>query len=131
MAYELEQELLAYKSLGTPQIITPIEIGLINKTYLITTDRLKFIFQELAPIFQKEVNFDSDAVSSYLLKKHIPAPKILKTDQGELFSSHKNHIFRAICYIEGESFNTCLSHMAQSAGLVLGKFHEALLDFEY
>lgn len=131
MATQIKEPLKAYRSLGEPIHIHPVEIGLINKTYLITTDKLKFIFQKLSPLFNQSVNFDSDAIAKHLEKKSILCPKIYPNDFGELFLNHEGSIFRALFYIEGQSFNVCKPEMAESAGRVVGQFHQSLLDFDY
>lgn len=131
MSIELKNPLSAYKSLGEVQNIKTLEIGLINKTFLVTTDKLKYIFQELSSIFNPEVNFDSDAVCKHLSKSSILSPQIYKNDEGDLFYKSHGKIYRALFYIEGESFNICTKEMASSAAFVIGQFHRALLDFEY
>lgn len=127
----LKEPLGAYRSLGEPVNARPIEIGLINKTYLITTDKLQFIFQELSPLFDPAVNFDSDAISKHLAHSSIITPKIYKSDFDELYYVHQGRCYRALFYIEGQSFNICQKEMASSAALVIGKFHQALLTLDY
>lgn len=128
---ELIQPLKAYRSLGEPLSARPIEIGLINKTYLVTTDKLQYIFQELSPLFNPAVNFDSNAISQHLQKMAIATPKIYRTDSEELYHVDEGRNFRALFFIDGQSYDTCSKEMAQSAGLVVGQFHQALLNLDY
>lgn len=124
--------LKAFSALGKILKIEPITMGLINKTYKVITAQKIYILQELSPIFDVVVNEDSRAVSCHLSKYNIVTPEILLTDQNELFFKVEGRVFRALKFIDGYSFQTVTSTlMAQSAGQVLGQFHEALKNFNY
>lgn len=122
----------AYRHLGTPIEVVPIELGLINKTYVVTTTQMKFILQEVSPIFDTTVTKDSLAVAIHLERAGIEAPKPYATDEENLWYSHQGRIFRALRYIPGQSSHTLTSlDMVESAGRVVGQFHVAMMSFDY
>jgi Ser/Thr protein kinase RdoA (MazF antagonist) len=126
------QVFIAYKDLGEPIEIMPINMGLINKTFLVKTNAKKYILQELSKIFEVTVNEDSETVSNFLSNSGILTPQIYRTHDDQLFLSINGRIFRALKYIEGKSFHTIKSlAMAKSAGKIIGQFHLALIDFDY
>lgn len=127
-----EEIFTAYEDLGSPMAIDVIDMGLINKTYLVTTATMKFVLQEVSPIFETTINEDSDAVCEHLLRCGIEVPKLYRTAHNERFVSFSGRIFRALKYIAGNSSHTITSlNMAESAGRVVGQFHAALADFYY
>lgn len=127
-----DQVLNFYTNLGKPLSVSPVAMGLINKTYVVTSDKMKFIVQEVSSIFDTTINEDSEAVCRHLERHKILSPKIYRTDSSDLFLSLDGRIFRALFYIDGHSTHTIKSEkMAQSAGRVVGQFHKALFDFDY
>ena len=121
-----------YKSLGYPMAIDNIDMGLINKTYRISTHKTKYILQEISPIFELTINEDSQAVCQYLEAHHRIVPKIYPTDDGQLVKLINKRVFRALRFIDGQCFNVVHSlSMAESAGKILGDFHKTLLGFNY
>lgn len=133
MLINLPLEVLkAYEYLGEIITVEPINMGLINKTFIITTKKVKYILQEISPIFNDNVHQDFYEVSMYLQKKNVLAPQIIKTCNDNLFIKHNQHIYRAQSYIDGYSFNTITDlSMAFEAGIVIARFHHALMDFKY
>lgn len=122
----------AYAHLGAPASVSPITMGLINKTYLVTTTLYRYVLQEVAPIFDTTVNDDSDAVAHHLAARGIEVPSIYRTNEDSLFVACDRKIYRALKFIDGKSSHTITSStMASSAGRCLGEFHRALVDFSY
>jgi Ser/Thr protein kinase RdoA (MazF antagonist) len=127
-----KEVLQAYANLGEIIEIMPINIGLINKTFLVKTNHNSYILQRVSSIFSEMVNEDFYHVASYLETKNVLAPQILLTNNKKLFVNFENAVFRAQTYIKGACFNKITSeNMAFNAGMVLGKFHFALKDFNY
>ncbi len=127
-----KEVLQAYAHLGEIIDIVPITMGLINKTFLVKTNNNSYILQQVSNIFSEQVNDDFYHVASYLESKNVLAPQILLTNNNKLFVNFENSIFRAQTYIKGACFNKITSeNMAFNAGMVLGKFHFALKDFNY
>ncbi len=130
--YFPEEVIDAYDNLGRPKSVCAIEKGLINKTFLVSTDKGNYILQELSPIFPEDIHYDSEAVCRKLAQADILAPTILRNRFGDLFYRHDGRVFRALIYIPSESFHAISSSsMAYEAGRVLGQFHYALKDFSY
>lgn len=122
----------AYSHLSSPKSINPIEKGLINKTFLVDTDNGRYILQEVSPIFDEGIHFDSVAICQYLTCFNIATPAIRMNRFGDLFFNHQGRIFRALTYVRGESFHQINSlPMAEEAGRVVGQFHKSLVDFSY
>lgn len=127
-----EEVIDAYSHLGRQKNIIAIEKGLINKTFLVDTDIGKYILQEISPIFDEGIHSDSEAVCEHLARFKIEVPAIKRSRFGALFFRHNGRIFRALHYIEGESFHQINSGpMAFEAGRVVGQFHKSLLNFSY
>ncbi len=128
----LDSVFTAYTYLGTPRHIEPITMGLINKTYKVTTDQLIYVLQEMSPIFETTVIEDGLAVSLHLERAGINAPTPYLTKDGTLFCREEGRIYRAIKFIDGHTSHTVSSpSMAESAGRALGRFHLAMMDFNY
>lgn len=122
----------AFEHLGDPLAIDPVTMGLINKTFIVTTARSKYILQEVSPIFDTTVTEDSLAVARHLETAGIASPKPYATQDGALFIKNAGRLFRALCYVNGKASHTIASAtMAESAGVALGTFHRAMLDFDY
>jgi len=122
----------AYAHLGSPIVVENIAIGLINKTYLVSTPHTRYVLQELSPIFSKAVIEDSVAIANRLVDLGLAAPSHHRTISGQLFVEIATRVFRALTYIEGTSHHSMASlEMAESAGRVLGQFHAALADLDY
>ncbi|MCA9507085.1 MAG: phosphotransferase [Myxococcales bacterium] len=121
-----------YPQLADLVDIVPMEKGLINKTFLATTKKSRYILQEVSPIFDIGIHFDSEKVCNYLSQFNIPVPKINKNKSDELISVYKNKIFRLMDYVDGQSFDFITSpHMAYECGRVVGQFHFHMADFSY
>ena len=122
----------AYKNLGIVQEINNINIGLINKTWLIKTRDQEYILQEVSPIFDVTIHDDAWAVCSFIAPQGLTVPKLISTDDNKLYYNLDNKIFRALKYINGQSYHKIINlTMAEQSGLILGKFHKALLNFNY
>jgi Ser/Thr protein kinase RdoA (MazF antagonist) len=121
-----------YRHLGKPLSCVTLTMGLINKTYRVTTDESVYILQEVSPIFDTSIHFDSEALCDWLEPRGMVVPRILKTSDGKLFCCVHGKIMRALRFIDGMAHHFIKSQaMARSAGQLLGSFHNSLLDFTY
>lgn len=121
-----------YRDLGEPITIEPITMGLLNKTFRVTTTNGRYILQELSPIFSTTVNEDSLAVCEYLEAHGLVTPKPYRAQTGQPYVMIDGRHFRMLRMIEGTAVSTISSlTMASSAGIVVGRFHEALIGFSY
>ena len=111
---------------------TAVQSGLINQTFVVDGRQGRFVLQRLNPIFAPEVNEDIDAVTSHLGSRGLSTPTMLRTREGRLWTTHEGHIWRAMTFVEGQTFDRAPSsaHTAQ-AGYLLGRFHTAMSDFSH
>lgn len=122
----------AYEHLGACTHLNLIDIGLINKTWLVQTADTKYILQEVSPIFDVSIHDDALAVCEHVKAQGLVVPAIIPERSGGLYVKFEGRIFRALSYINGQSFHKINNlKMAEQAGLIIGKFHRALCDFNY
>ena len=122
----------AYEHLGEPLKITLIDMGLINKTWLIQTAHSPYILQEVSKIFDLTIHDDSYAVCEHISRKNMLAPAIIPDHKNYLYFIFQDRIFRALVYLKGQSFHKILNlTMAEQAGMIIGQFHRALINFNY
>ena len=108
--------------------------GLINQTYLISDkNNVKVaVLQKLHRIFDGSVNKDIGFITQHLDKAGIATPLLLKTADQRLYVEHKTGSWRALSYLEGDTFHKTPSHAhADSAGRHVGRFHNALSSLQY
>ncbi|MEN8260426.1 MAG: phosphotransferase [Pseudomonadota bacterium] len=113
--------------------IQPIRSGLINTTFALSChDGEKVILQRLHPIFAPEVNLDLAAVTEHLADRGMTTPRLLPTDDGALWVAADDETWRALSFVPGIAPNQLSDRsMAREAGLLVGRFHAALADFNY
>lgn len=122
----------AYAHLGTWTKINVLDMGLINKTYVLETLNNKYILQEVSPIFDVTIHDDCEVVGKHLQRHGMKAPSLVPTGEGDLFCRDNKRVFRILTLIEGQSFHNIRSlKMAEQAGIIVGKFHQAVLDLDY
>lgn len=107
--------------------------GLINDTYLVKAGRSKYVLQKLHPIFKPSVLIDTHNVTKHLLSNGLATPVLIRTKSGRLYFKDENggH-WRTLKYIPGRCYEKGVTpKQAFSAGLVVGRFHNILSDFDY
>jgi Ser/Thr protein kinase RdoA (MazF antagonist) len=113
-------------------LITKINTGLINESYLVQDKDNKYILQKVNKIFGVKSNIDIYNFTEFLSKKNFLVPQIINTKIGELFSLEDNDCYRLLTYLEGDNFDFLNDiNMLYSAGNLIGKFHDLLKDFSY
>jgi len=107
--------------------------GIINETYLVKNrSRQKFILQKHHHLIGKEVLADIDVITKRLENKGIVTAKLIRTLEGELYVAKNGNIWRMLTYIEGVTLEKLDNkELAKSAGTLIGKFHDALVGFDY
>jgi Ser/Thr protein kinase RdoA (MazF antagonist) len=124
--------LKAYEKLGPCEEIKLINMGLINNTWLIITKSRKYILQEVSAIFDTTIHDDAWAVCAHVAPQGLLVPRIIPDNNNNLFLSYSGKIFRALEYISGGSFHKIQNlTMAEQAGIIIGKFHASLVNFNY
>lgn len=107
--------------------------GLINNTYLVeTTSEQKYILQKHHPLIGKEVIEDINVITKQLQDKGINSPILISTLEGKLYVINNRSIWRMLNFIEGITLEKIDdSELAESAGVLIGRFHNALSGFDY
>jgi Ser/Thr protein kinase RdoA (MazF antagonist) len=116
----------------TPVSITPLNVGLINRTWLVADQKSKYILQLVNPMFSAEVHEDIATVTRHLHAKGVTTPRLLTTADNHYYVRVDTRLWRMYNYLEGVTYNTLDDPgLAYEAGLALGRFHKALLDLDY
>lgn len=110
----------------------PISIGLINQTFRIEAESGLFILQKLHPVFSPLVNEDIQAITNYLHSHDFLAPNLISTDSNEPCVREGADCWRMLSFIAGKTYHQipALKH-AFSAGMLLGRFHRLLIEWNY
>jgi Ser/Thr protein kinase RdoA (MazF antagonist) len=113
--------------------LTPLKSGLINKTWLAElADGERRIVQILNRMFPPAINGDIDAVTRRLAERGLVTPRLVPTVDGALWLEQGGAVWRQLSYVPGETVERVPSAAhAREAGALLGRFHDALADFEY
>jgi Ser/Thr protein kinase RdoA (MazF antagonist) len=113
--------------------ISELGAGLINKTYLITNGNGgQFLVQRINPMFESSILEDIDAVTQHLENKGLLTPRLIHTLDDGLFAESHGARWRLYNFIQGRVFEYINKPViAREAGIVLARFHQALLDLDY
>jgi Ser/Thr protein kinase RdoA (MazF antagonist) len=108
--------------------IAPLGRGLINQTFLVTTDDDRFVLQRLAPIFAAEINHNIAAVTDALAAAGLPTPQLLRTREGRLWLDlGPGGVWRVQTFMTGHGFDKVQSPaQARSASELVAHFHRAV-----
>lgn len=119
---------------GTLQEVQPISIGLIHKTYRLTTSTGIFSFQQLHPKLATDgILADYEAVLAHLNQADFPAPTLCKTNDNHVaYTANDESRWRLTTWIDGHSHNQIKSNdMVRSAATRLGQFHQVMNTISY
>lgn len=110
-----------------------IEVGNINRTFLIRSGDDRWILQRLNPIFAPEVHHDIDAITRQLAAAGMTTPRLLPTREQQLWHTDAaDYAWRLQSYIDGHNHSHATSPtLARAAGTLLGRFHRALAELDY
>ncbi len=114
------------------QVARPLIGGLINQTYVVDAPSAKVVVQKLHKIFAGAVNKDIDAVTAHLAQKGLATTRVVRADDGALWVEDGADVWRALTFVPGHSVDKVASPaMAQEAGALVGRFHQALADLDH
>ena len=126
-----------FKIVGNPLSIEPYGSGHINVTYLVTTDKQRYILQKLNNNLFTEV--DKLMNNIYLVTKHLsdkvtnkPVLSIVETIKDKIYLEYENGFYRVYDFIEN---SVCLQiprspkEFYESA-VLFGEFASQLADFD-
>jgi Ser/Thr protein kinase RdoA (MazF antagonist) len=100
-----EQVLRAFPGLEASSIQV-LGNGLINQTFLVTTESERFVLQRLAPIFPPEVNLNIAAVTRALAAAGVATPRLVPARDGRLWLDlGAGGIWRVQTYVAGHGFD--------------------------
>jgi Ser/Thr protein kinase RdoA (MazF antagonist) len=107
--------------------------GLINQTFLVTTERERFVLQRLAPIFAPEINDNIAAVTAVLAAAGLATPRLVPTRDGHLWVDlGASGVWRMQTFVAGHSFDKLQSPaQAKSASELLARFHRAVCELDH
>jgi Ser/Thr protein kinase RdoA (MazF antagonist) len=108
--------------------LVPLGNGLINQTFLVTTERERFVLQRLSPIFAPEINHNIAAVTDALFSAGLVTPRLVPTRDGRLWLDlAAGGIWRAQTFVPGHGFDKVQSlAQARAASELVARFHRAL-----
>ncbi len=102
--------------------------GLINATFeVIRAGRPVAVLQRLHPVFGAEVNVDIDAVTAHLAAAGLVTPRVVRTQDGALWTTHDGRVWRALTWVAGETVDRVPdARWAEAGGELVGRFHRAV-----
>lgn len=119
-------EVLSAFGLSTTAKVTPIAIGLINRTFLIEAEGERRVLQRVNPIFGPEVHEDIEAVTAHLDAHGMPTPRLLRTREGALYTrAVDGGVYRLMSYLPGMVLESIPAAAVAEAGAALvARFHQ-------
>lgn len=112
------------------------DAGLINTTLLVG-DPARYVAQRVNPIFAPEVHHDIEAVTAHLAARGLPTPRLVRTDQGDLWARDvEGGVWRILDFVPGRTVHRLSSAapalaLARAAGGLVARFHRAVEDLEH
>lgn len=127
-----ERVLCAFAGLEEASV-EPLGHGLINQTFLLTTDDERFVLQRLSPIFAPEINHNIAAVTGALARAGLPTPQLVPTRHGRLWLDlGAGGVWRVQTFVAGHGFDKVQSAaQARSASELVARFHDAVEGIEH
>lgn len=114
--------------------LSPLGSGLINRTWQVAAGPVRYVLQQLHPVFPPEINDDIRVVTAHLRQQGLLAPELLATTDDRLWVEEGGQVFRLMTHIDGVSRDRLASAAeAREAGTLLAQLHRALagLDHEF
>ncbi|MGI9309637.1 MAG: phosphotransferase enzyme family protein [Gammaproteobacteria bacterium] len=108
--------------------VEPLGTGLINQTFLVTDSAgVRSVLQCLNSAFPATINRDIETVTAHLRSRSMPTPKLIRTQQGDLWVEIAGNVWRCMEYMPGVCVDALSSaQQADAAGALLGRFHLAV-----
>lgn len=112
-----------------PDSLTRVNTGLINLSFVGEREcGQKRVLQRLNPIFSPKIHDDIEMVTARLAALGHETLRIVRSEAGRLYEAHDGEVWRALSFIEGHIYQRLPRPvLAESAGLLLGSFHRAMV----
>jgi len=106
-------------------------LGLVNSTYLVTTEYGIYVFQQLNPVFSKEVTADHFTIARHLNSRGFIAPNIIQTQTGDSFFECEGEVWKACVYLSNDNHVTLNDNTAVSASKAMARLHLITEKLDY
>lgn len=111
----------------------------INATYIVRPaagGAEPMVLQRLHPVFGETVHVDIEAVTTHLIARGLPTPRLLRTVDGALWTRDREaptpRVWRALSYVDGVTFHASReAAVLESGAELLARFHRALTDLRH
>jgi len=120
-----------------PALEGPIEVrllsgGLLHQSFHVRARNVEYVLQRVSDVFAPEIHDNIQAVTKHLTAHAIACAPLIPNVDGELsIELGEEGRWRLMPHLGGASFETLQSiEQARSAGLLVGRFHTALKDFD-
>ncbi len=129
----MEPSILQRYGFSSAATLTPLEGGLINRTYGVVEGGRRAVLQRLHPIFKPEVNLDIQTITAHLAARGLVTPRVLPTADGALWVvDGEGFSWRVLSWLEGRTMSTVEEPaLAHSAARLVARFHGAVRDLEH
>ncbi|MSR71474.1 MAG: hypothetical protein EXS50_02270 [Candidatus Taylorbacteria bacterium] len=124
-------QILKYFGLGNLVNCTQYLKGMVNLTYIVTTDSGTYIVQRLSTIFNDRVIEDHFEVASFLMSQGFIAPELIKTPSGSLSMRKDGFLWKVCKYISHDPKSSPTVGSITSAAALLGRFHRVMEGCRY
>jgi Ser/Thr protein kinase RdoA (MazF antagonist) len=113
--------------------ITPITVGLINRTYLIEQPNQKSILQQVNPIFGPAVHHDIEAITAHLARQGMHTTRLIRNQEQSLYTiDTEGGVWRQLSFLEGRTIQKVNTpQITRAAGALVAKFHRAVSTLEH
>ncbi len=113
------------------EVWRPLSGGLINTSFAVGEPPVAVV-QRLHPIFGPKLHLDIEAVTAHLERKGLLTPRLLPTEEGELWHQVDGRCWRAMTWIAGHSYGRLdRPELAREAGGLVARWHRATADLEH
>ena len=129
----IQQVISTNYTIGEILSVQPIEIGLIHKTFAITSVQGQYIMQQLHSVLATpEIADDFFAVTEFLKQQHVLAPVCVLTNDKTVLSKNGPTVWRMQTMCPGITIQKIeQTNVAEEAGKIFGKFHSVMNQLDY
>ncbi len=122
----------AFSALDCEFEIRGLQGGLLNQSFHVRTREVEYVLQRVSDVFSPEIHNNIQSVTTHLKKRGIVCAGLVPNIDGGLVADlGEAGCWRLMPHLGGTSFETIQSiAQAHSAGLLVGRFHAAMLDFD-